>query len=116
MLRVGMPLESAESMLKQRGAKPCPLQVMSRTPDGKAIRYYRLKNHPDIRIIASHEQSGIIIESLAIQTYTSRRAWESKVDPEREKYFQSFKNVQEYDLEKQPNQQIRPIAGKPGSG
>ena len=93
-LKVGMSWSEALAMLKSHGAAPMPLQVMGGF-------HFRLASGDALELNSPEEQFGKpeTVSRMALCTYRPR-SWESKVDPERMKFFQSFVEVEVLDLTK----------------
>jgi len=120
VIRVGMSFPAADTLLKSHGAKTTDFQVMltpEQTRVGQRLHYYRLPTGPVLSMITKPTKGGRAVLSLAVSTYASKREWESKIDPERDRFFNSFNTVEAYDLEEPPNHTSegirRPADGPP---
>ena len=95
-----MPFELAQERLKQYGAVPTMFQVaLSSDAAGRKeeLHYFRLTSGVVMEIISERTQSRRIVASISISTYVPESC-SSKMDPEQEKFFQSFVSLRVYDL------------------
>jgi len=96
-IHVGMDFDDARALLLENGAEETMYQVMPRNSD-EDMTYFKLKNGEVLEIFfdrPSGDRRGI--KRLYVSTYKPT-SWNSKIDPEREKFFRSFKSIQEYTL------------------
>jgi hypothetical protein len=109
-----MDFDIVNRLLEERGAKQETFQMGPRV-DGKVERYYRLNDQSCLKIIGSRwdRKTGSTVESVCLSTYERKKQWESKTDPDGERYFDSFKEVAAYDLDKVPIGIGCPLRGNP---
>lgn len=97
----GMSLEDALVILKSHHAKETGIQVVSSDPNDH-LRFFDLPNGRTLEIVsAADSDSRQTIKGMFISTYQPK-SWTSKQDPERSKFFESFRQVQHYDMIDQP--------------
>lgn len=100
-ISIGMPLEEALVILKSHHAKETGFQVVSSDPNDH-LRFFDLPNGRTLEIVsAADSDSRQTIKGMFISTYQPK-SWTSKQDPERSKFFESFRQVQHYDMIDQP--------------
>ena len=106
IIRVGMSFKQADSLLKSHGAKPTAFQL-GRPPEfereGQQGHFYALPSGTVVALESKPEKSGRVVCSISVSTY-ELKSWQSKDDPEASKFFRSFKDKEEYNIEKMPNQ------------
>jgi hypothetical protein len=103
VLQVGMDFDEAQSVLARQHAKQAGFDALlpKAEREQKKLLYYWLVTGPAVKIIAKTTPTGHVIESLSFSTYAPK-SWKSKTDPEHEKFFDSFVQVEEYDLKTSP--------------
>lgn len=111
VIYVGMGFDQADARLKQYGAASTMYQ-MELTPKaykaGKELHYYQLRSGAVVDIISQPGKTGRVVGSLSVSTYEPK-SWDSKLDPERDKFFESFENRDEYDLAGEASSPAGPI-------
>ncbi|HZP61143.1 MAG TPA: hypothetical protein VFB27_12535 [Opitutaceae bacterium] len=110
VLYLGMPFDQADEKLREYGAEPTMFEV-ALTPEayrkGMQIHYYHLTSGVFIEIRSKPGGSARVVASISVSAYVPK-SWDSIDDPERMKFFDSFKNCEEYDLRKEPNKAPEP--------
>jgi hypothetical protein len=103
VLRVGMDFDEAQSVLARQRAHPAGFDVIlpNAQRDQRNLDFYWLATGPSVRIVSKTTPTGRIVESISVSTYAPK-SWESKMDPERDKFLDSFVKVEEYDLKTIP--------------
>jgi hypothetical protein len=104
-----MLFEDADTKLKQYGAEPTMYQMMLSPKDrkhGKELHYYILRSGPVIEMISQPGKDGRVVGSISVSTYVPK-SWNSKMDPERDRFFDTFKDIENYDLRNEPNQALQ---------
>ena len=102
----GIYLVDLEQKMLAGGAKPTMYEVQVNDPNHKGLNlhYFALKSGEVLEVISEPGQFGRRVAVMKISTYKPK-SWDSKIDPEREKFLTSFKEVKEYDLAATPTPQ-----------
>jgi len=106
VIYVGMGFDQAEATLKQYGAAPTmyEMELTSKAHKaGKELHYYQLRSGAVVDLISQPGKAGRVVGSLLVSPYEPK-SWDSKLDPERDKFFESFENRDEVDLAGDSNQ------------
>jgi hypothetical protein len=101
VIYVGMLFDEADAKLKQHGAIPTMYQVEFSADaynQGKRLHYYRLRSGAVMDMISKPAKFGRVVDSMLVSTYVPK-SWNSKLDPERSRFFETFEDRAEYDLE-----------------
>jgi hypothetical protein len=97
-LSVGMDFSRAVAVLNIHGAEPTFYEVM---PDkdayakGVEFHFYQLHSGEVIELISEPADTGRKVHAIFISTYAPK-SWTSKIDPERDKFLSSFKEIRDY--------------------
>ena len=105
VIYVGMLFSNADAKLREYGAKPTMFQMkLTRKAyeQVKELHYYRLRSGVVLDMVSQPGKIGRIVGAMAVSTYDPK-SWDSKLDPERDRFFESFQSREEYDLEEGPN-------------
>ena len=96
-IHVGMNLSLAETILKESGSKETMYQMaLVRNDRNRKLHYFKLPSGRVISFISENgEHKTRKISSMSISTYEPK-SWNSKLDTERKKFFDSFKQINEY--------------------
>jgi len=100
---VGMSFETADVMLKRYGGATM-YQVLLPPESrrlGMDLHYYNLSSGRVMEIVSAPATAGRVVHSIRVSTYEPM-SWNSKIDPERDKFFNSFRRLDEYRLDKPP--------------
>ena len=103
LIYVGMLFDQAEAKLKEFGARPAGFDWMltaEASRKGLELHVYRLRSSVVMSLHSKPGKTGRLVDSISVSTYEPK-SWESKIDPEYDKFMQSFESREEYDLEKQ---------------
>ena len=110
-IRVGMKLDEAIALLRIHGAQETGFQLAHTNPANE-IHWFALPTRRVIELVAqSDARNESRIKSISISTYEPK-SWDSKLDPERDKFFNSFKRIDEYDLNQPSEAQLSPTTTK----
>ncbi len=102
VIRIGMDFEKADAMLKTRGAEPEAFQVAPSPEDTKRgidFYYYKLPSGAYLHVFSEPGETGRVVKSIFVSTYEPK-SWKGKTDPERDKFFESFREIREYDFDR----------------
>jgi hypothetical protein len=112
MIYVGMLFAEADARLKAHGAA-ATLFPMALSPEdydqGKELHYYTLRSGAVMAMVSRPGPAGRVVGSLSVSTYVPK-SWDSKTDPERDRFFDSFQGHEEYDLGVAP-EPAAPLSG-----
>jgi hypothetical protein len=112
VIRLGMNFEKARGILMEHGAKETMFQMQLAADEAHPendLHFYYLPSGPTMEVLSEAAEAGRTIYSISVSTYEPK-SWTSKIDPEREKFFDSFRQVEEYDLDNPPNLSNEPTS------
>lgn len=112
VIHVGMDYGRAHAMLMEHGAKDFMLQVLLEVnPEhpGRDLHCYQLPAGPSIEIISESAETGRMVASMRVSTYNPKPN-KSKEDPEQNKFFRSFRVIEEFDLDNPPELLLTPTS------
>ncbi len=95
---IGMNVSRAESILKRFGAEETMYQILARDTT-KEVHFFRLPSKKVIEFLSEPNGNKRKIVSMLISTYKPK-SWNNKQDLESYKFFDSFKEIKEYELKK----------------
>jgi hypothetical protein len=102
----GMYLVDLEQKMLAGGAEATMYEVEVNDPDHKGLdlHYFALKSGEILEVVSEPGQFGRRVAVMKIST-SKPKSRDSKVDPERDKFLASFKEIKEYDLAATPKSQ-----------
>ncbi|MDR1011041.1 MAG: hypothetical protein LBM04_07910 [Opitutaceae bacterium] len=99
VIYVGMLFDEADAKLKQHGAIPTMYQVIPvNYEQGDELHFYALRSGVVMDMISKPAKFGRVVDFMSVSTYVPK-SWNSKLDSERSRFFESFESRAEYDLE-----------------
>lgn len=101
VINKGMLFETADKILINNGAKTTMFQVEFTKENvalGFKVHYYVLPSDLVCEMVSKPNEKGRIVDSISVSSYQPKSV-KSKLDPEREKFWASFKSYDSYEFE-----------------